>query len=221
MKICFEDTITGQLLYINETDTLHWYMGDVIGYIYNESTFLGGGVPVYFVSIKVSFKNPQNIYFLPTSDIAYSNSQLASTYATTLFFPYKTDYFAVYSSQSTTSFTSYDEWYGEGYRQGQDDILNNTDYRSSEYQRGRENGLTEGELIGHNLGYNEGYQQAITENTDYSFKGLITSVIDVPIYTIFGLLDFNLLGVNMKSLFLSLFTIVIVIFIVRLVLGGL
>ncbi len=54
----------------------------------------------------------------------------------------------------------------------------------------------------------------------YTFFGLISAVIDAPIKAFTGLLNFEIFGVNIKSFLLSLFTIALVIAIVKLFMGN-
>lgn len=72
--------------------------------------------------------------------------------------------------------------------------------------------------------YNEGFSKAESfyrENlTDYSFFGLISAVIDVPVKTLTSLLNFEILGVNMLSFFLGLLSFSIVLWIVKLFVGS-
>lgn len=56
-------------------------------------------------------------------------------------------------------------------------------------------------------------------NTDYSFFGLISAVIDAPIKAVRGLLNFDILGVNMFAFVTSLFSLAVVLMIVKLLLG--
>lgn len=56
-------------------------------------------------------------------------------------------------------------------------------------------------------------------NTDYSFFGLISAVIDAPIKALRGLLNFDILGVNMFAFVTSLFSLAVVLMIVKLLLG--
>ena len=55
--------------------------------------------------------------------------------------------------------------------------------------------------------------------TDYSFFGLISAVIDAPIKAVRGLLNFDILGVNMFAFVTSLFSLAVVLMIVKLLLG--
>ena len=56
-------------------------------------------------------------------------------------------------------------------------------------------------------------------NTDYSFFGLISAVIDAPIKAIRGLLNFDILGVNMFSFITALLSMSVILMIAKLILG--
>lgn len=69
------------------------------------------------------------------------------------------------------------------------------------------------------IAYENGYRAGLVDDNPYTFRGLISAVLDVPVETITGLLDFDILGVNMKGLYLSLFTLALIIAIIKLVTG--
>ena len=56
-------------------------------------------------------------------------------------------------------------------------------------------------------------------DTDYSFFGLISAVIDAPIKAVTGLLNFDLLGVNMFSFVTSLFSLAVILMLIKFILG--
>lgn len=66
--------------------------------------------------------------------------------------------------------------------------------------------------------YNKGYAEGTNAANNYSFENLIFAVIDAPIQSLYGLLNFDLLGVNILNLFLALLTTSIMIFILKKVL---
>lgn len=68
--------------------------------------------------------------------------------------------------------------------------------------------------------FNQGKQAGIESANKYTFGALFSSVIDAPVKAITGLLNFEIFGVNLKSFMLSLFTIGLVIAIVKLFLGN-
>lgn len=65
--------------------------------------------------------------------------------------------------------------------------------------------------------YMKGYNAYPTED-HFTFKKLIYSVIDVPVQAFTNLFDYDILGVNMKTFYLSLFTLAVIVTIIRLVL---
>lgn len=91
------------------------------------------------------------------------------------------------------------------------------------YNNGYNNGVNDGYSNGYNsgniVGYENGRAQGILESNDYSFLGLIGAVVDAPVKAFTGLFNFEVLGVNLRGLFMSLLTLCIVITVVKLVLG--
>lgn len=69
-------------------------------------------------------------------------------------------------------------------------------------------------------GYEEGRRDALADSNDYSFMGLIGAVFDAPIKSFQGLLNFDVLGVNMQSFVLALLSLSVIIIIIRIALGG-
>lgn len=69
------------------------------------------------------------------------------------------------------------------------------------------------------IAYDNGYRNGLAESNPYTFNALFGAVFDAPIQALTGLLDFDILGVNMKGLYLSLFTLALIIFVVKLCLG--
>lgn len=68
-------------------------------------------------------------------------------------------------------------------------------------------------------GFAEAQKMFDNGNADYSFFGLISAVIDAPIKAVRGLLNFDILGVNMFAFVTSLFSLAVVLMIVKLLLG--
>lgn len=60
--------------------------------------------------------------------------------------------------------------------------------------------------FGKNEGYNSGYAAGVAAGGNNNFMSLITAVVDVPIKAFTSLLDFEILGYNMKNLALALLT---------------
>lgn len=98
----------------------------------------------------------------------------------------------------------YNSGYSSGYNVGYDD--------------GRRLGYTSGYKDGNNAGYNSGYavgfSSAVAEDT-YSFNSLFGAVIDAPIKAFRGLFSFEVFGVDMTNFLLSLFTVCVIITIIK------
>ena len=91
-------------------------------------------------------------------------------------------------------------------------------------------GYNAGSTAGYNNAYQQGYTAGLADgtNNDYSFLGLISSVIEAPVNVLIGeydsstglriggLLNFDFLGYNMSTLLMSLFSLGVVICIIRL-----
>lgn len=100
---------------------------------------------------------------------------------------------------------------------------------SAGYDSGYDKGYASGAFDGYNQATNRvntssasyvaGYNAGIASTTDYSFTGLLSAVIDVPLQAFTSLFNFEILGVNMKSFALSIFTILALVAIGKLVTG--
>lgn len=125
-----------------------------------------------------------------------------STFATRFRFEERTYYF-------TTTFSD-DKIYQIGYDAGYDA---GSDYgQSLGYQSGYDAGV--------DVGYSSGYDAGVSNSNNYSFLGLLGAVVDAPISAFTGLLNFNLLGFNMLGFVTGLLTLALIVFIVKLILGG-
>lgn len=90
-----------------------------------------------------------------------------------------------------------------------------------------ENGLNEGYKNGYTAGKNEntqsyydkGYSDGWAASGSGKFTSLFTAVIDAPVAAFTNLLDFQILGVDMKKFALALISLALVLAIVRFVLG--
>lgn len=83
---------------------------------------------------------------------------------------------------------------------------------------GYDHGYSEGRAQGYKQGESYGYNQGLQDANQYTFLGLITSVVDAPLQVFSTMFDFEILGINMKSFFLSLLTACIILTIFKLVL---
>lgn len=101
--------------------------------------------------------------------------------------------------------------YNEGYEAGRDSGFNDG------FNKGEFEGFESGYSQGKTEGYNSGYSAGVADSNEFTFNSLISAVFDAPIATISGMLDFTILGVNIKQFVFSLFSICLVIALVRLV----
>ena len=107
-------------------------------------------------------------------------------------------------------------------------FINNQFSDSQIYQQGYSQGLADNQSNiynnGYNAGYNVGYGNGVNvgrvEANDYSFISLIGAVVDVPVQTIRGMLNFTFLGINLFDFLMGLIAILVILFIVKLVRGG-
>lgn len=91
------------------------------------------------------------------------------------------------------------------------------------FEQGYKKGLEEGNRNKEAYGQAQkeaGKQEGIAQANDYSFTSLISAVFDVPIQTLFGMLNFNILGVNVLTFITSILSIMLLVFIIKLILGG-
>lgn len=86
------------------------------------------------------------------------------------------------------------------------------------YNDGYNTGQLDGNKTGYNQGYNAGYNEGVVSGADYSFLSLIGAVVDAPIKSFQGLLDFEILGVNMSSFVMAMFSLCFIFLLLKLVL---
>ena len=134
---------------------------------------------------------------------------------------------------STYSFRDYDR-YTRGYVTWDnrtyylnDGLTDSEQYRigyTSGYNDGKNafngSGYDDGFNAGKEVGYNQGKQEGIASANEYSWLGLIGAVVDVPLQAFTSLFNFNILGINMLGFVSSIFTILILIVVVKICLGG-
>ena len=118
----------------------------------------------------------------------------------------------------TAENVNYDDGYADGYDKG------NSDGYDNGYSTGYDTGLSQGNSTGYDngylVGYNNGYNEGINDSNTYTFNNLFGAVLDAPVKVFSSLLNFNFLGVNLLSFITGLFTLAVIILIVKLALGG-
>lgn len=112
-------------------------------------------------------------------------------------------------------------------------IVDNNAIDSSAYELGFETGYSKanvdlkpqldveyrrGYALGNRDGYDTGFTAGVSQANNYSFAGLLSAVIDVPVSTFRSLFNFELLGVNLSSFFFTILTILIILAVIKLLL---
>lgn len=72
---------------------------------------------------------------------------------------------------------------------------------------------------GYRVGNNKGYADGQASQGDYTFFGLISAVVDAPLSVFKDMFDFEVLGMNLSSFLLSLFSVSLILCVVKLLIG--
>ena len=111
--------------------------------------------------------------------------------------------FSFYGVDSTNN--AYDTGFDNGYAVG--------------HQDGYYEGVDDGRATGYENGYDDGYlvgrTDGIASANDYSFLSLFGAVADTPVLMIRSLFNFDFFGVNLLTVVLSLFTALILFYLLR------
>ena len=132
--------------------------------------------------------------------------------------------------------TTYNQGYNNGYEvgveQGTTDANNTVTQSSASYQAGVQQGTTDG----YNSGYQAGVQQGTTDanntvtqssasyqagynagqNSGDTFYKMVVSVLDAPVQIFLDTFNFEIFGINASNIILSLFTLALITFIIKL-----
>lgn len=218
-------------VYADEEDVLQFYVGNGYGTFFTNSSFILVGTDiagtVNGLEYPVFEVNTGPVPFY--TDYAYNDSGVRLQY--TYFdgqmlqnYPFADGYyldirpstvdFAFYALYIYTTEVDFDfdaqYYYDEGFNYAKNSVI----YNSSSYIQGRLDG--------------------IESASNHTFLGLISAVIDAPIRAVFGyttvengvvverpgLLTFEVFGVDMSNFVLSIFSIAIVLCIIRIIRGG-
>ncbi len=119
--------------------------------------------------------------------------------------------FITYSTRTyyLTTALSDNQYYQSGFSDG-----SSSGY-SLGYSEGNTVGYNAGYTAGDSVGYNRGYDAGLNTTNTYSFTNLISAVLDAPINAFTSLFNFEILGVNLSSFLLALFTICVVLTVVK------
>lgn len=199
------DTVDNSSYVLSRSDTTY----------YSEFGSLGAdGTNGTYVSAEFSFSFPNNheyrLMFVPINH-SLNESRSISDGASMLIFE---DTYFLTQAQGSLSYDDYNALISDAYDRG--------------LIQGRTNGYDSGYSSGYSVGYNTGSDDA----GNYTFASLLGAVFDAPITAIVGkydsdsgtriggLLNFNVLGVNISGFVLALLSIGVVLFILRIFLRG-
>lgn len=115
---------------------------------------------------------------------------------------YEVDLNALYGLVNSR-FVGNDGGYYQGYTDG--------------YRDGEENGTA----TGYNTGYSDGYANGVnTDQTAFTiFNGILTIGM-IPINVFLAMFDFTVLGINISNFVMSLLTVLVTIWVIRIITGG-
>lgn len=186
----------------------------VIGVHYFSRDF---GYYRYNCKINIPSSNASYSVYLVYDYSALINSQL-DAYASTFEFSALSGF--IYTGIPEEDYgVGYDAGFRDGYDQGY-----GADAFQDGYVDGYDTGYDDGRSYADTLleqatnnGYNNGYYEGRASTESYSFLSLIGAVFDAPISALTGLLNFNILGVNMLSFFLSIMSLALALFILKIV----
>ena len=209
-------SMTGNYPETKFTDVFVFYNACFVPFL----TTLEGGSSIHLYSPAVSDKNLDDIQLGIYVQCADSNLILIDTLQTDsitsldLYYTLPRDCVGiVIQNLGSTNNYIYFNSFEIGYRSNNLTSLLANSY--AEGQRSIENKYKEGTNA-----YNEIYQagwQAGHNAPQYDFKYLITAVVDTPVQAFTNLFDFDILGVNMKTFYLSIFTCCVIFVIIKMV----
>lgn len=121
-------------------------------------------------------------------------------------------YLALYTVSNASS-----DRYNEGYADGEVVGYENG-YRAGDadgYNRGYALGEQYGYNVGQQDGYSTGYNDGLENGSGITWTGLFTSAIEVPVNVLQGILNFEILGVNLWSFFGAIVALCVVLIVVK------
>lgn len=134
---------------------------------------------------------------------AYLNNRLSSTFYNL----YVSSYFSV--MQPTIDSDDVDSWYNLGYNKGY-----NTGYNVGS-DDGYEEGVASAQSASYDRGYQDGYTIGSKGDTHNSLSGLFLTAFQSPFHLFQQMFDVEFLGMNLGSFIISLFSVLLVAFIIK------
>lgn len=180
----------------------------------SESVFISNP---WFVTLE-NTPNSKNLHWDIVSSSTDNNPVFKTKFmdvgvaGSTVVLSFRTPTFSTFAYLDGLTLTMADNSFNAGYING----------NSDGYSSGLQAGLNDNQQAiydeGHRVGYDDGFAKGYAENN--SFLGLFTAAIDAPVITFTSMLDFDILGYNMKALVLSLLSAALVVCLIRLFAKG-
>lgn len=175
---------------------------DSISRVSSEITFNGGSLSfVYKVSAPNSIDDP---YLSVSFSVALYSGRTTCYYT-----PFLSNTLSSYTVVNAPT-TSTDQSFQDIYATSQEWALGGI-YTQDQYQNYGNQQYNQGQQTG----YDSGYAAGIAAGNNNSFLSLITAVVDAPITAFTSLLNFDVLGFNIKNVVLSILTAALVIACIR------
>lgn len=105
--------------------------------------------------------------------------------------------------------------YGQGYADADEKLRNYYDNYISELEASVPGQVESARQAGYNAGFAAGKTEGIESANDYTFLGLIGAVVDAPLSALTGLLNVEILGINLSTFIFGLIMLSIGVTIVR------
>lgn len=190
---------------------------------YQGNDFSSTTYPLRFYLASLASESPVDVLYTDGTDVTYyfisNTDEGGETYYTIPFDSNKSiDRLGItlrggQDIISSLSISVYGQAYQDGYNAGSSVGYNNG------YTAGKDIGYEQGYNGGFQVGKQQGFNEGVASANEYSFLGLLTSVVDAPLKVFYDMFDFEILGYNMSSFFLALLSICIVIAVVKVILA--
>lgn len=171
------------------------------------------------VSFEITFKADRSLSFFyrVSAPNSIADPYLSVSFSVSLFLGKTTCYYTPFLSSTLSPYitvepplTSTDQGFQDIYATSQQWALGGI-YTQDQYRSYGQQQYNQGQQAG----YDKGYSAGISDGGSNPFLSLITAVVDAPITAFTSLLDFEILGFNMKNVVLSILTAALVIACIR------
>lgn len=196
-------------------------------YIYNQMSLYSQGifpvVTVYVSSLYIPMFLTFNTYSTDTN--LYGNYLLytgtgylsSSVTITCRLYVYSSNYWEL-TLVTPSSGITYSKIYIGWYQNVSMSLVSSTSYQNG--YKAAEDYYKSLVSSNYNKGYNTGYAEGLDTAESGTFFNLLSSAIEAPLQAILNIFDFEILGYNMKSFYLSLLTLALVLFCIKFITGN-